>query len=214
MVRKIRRILAFACTAVLFFSGCQKKADPNVAETQFWTSWPKLDYGSMASEKLEVQPWYSGRCEDTSGYTMAETKDGYYLMQQNVLYYADKKDLSTWLPVCNKPACSHGYNEIGCNARMSWFLIKNGRIYFPDHVGSYPQLNSTNRSGYAIYSRALDGTDVKLEYFNEEMLSSAQGGGEGYVIFTAEHFVNYVARINADGSCTMQCHREHRQVLQ
>ena len=206
MLHKIRHILVFLSIALLF-SGCQRKEDANISETQFWNSWPRINYGIMQSERLEVQPWYSGRCEATSGYTMAETKDGYYLMQQDCLYYADKADLTTWLPVCNKPTCSHSYTETSCNAHISCFLIKDGRIYFPGLVTSYPQLNPTNRSGYAIYSRALDGSDVKLEYYNEDLLASVHGGGEGYAIFTAEHFVNYNVRLNGDGTYTLLCHR-------
>ena len=85
-------------------------------------------------------------CATTSNYSMAETEDGIYTSFLGHLYYADKDNLSTWTPVCNKPNCDHSLKALACDARISGggFYLHQGRIYYCDsdsnHGGSYDLL--------------------------------------------------------------------------
>ena len=79
------------------FSGCdaEEKA-PAPIGSAVWETMPQLTYGTMEYEKLAILPWNSGRCEATSYDTLAETNQGFYLIDaSNRLLYADKADLLT-----------------------------------------------------------------------------------------------------------------------
>ena len=41
-------------------------------------------------------------CAQTSAYLMAETETGFYYTTGNILYYADRADLTQWAPVCSR----------------------------------------------------------------------------------------------------------------
>lgn len=100
-------------------------------------------------------------CATTSNYSMAETEDGIYTSFLGHLYYADKDNLSTWTPVCNKPNCDHSLKALACDARISGggFYLHQGRIYYCDsdsnHGGSYDLL---------ILSISPSGGDRKIEH--------------------------------------------------
>lgn len=101
-------------------------------------------------------------CGETSGYQMAETANGYYLNLNRTLYYADKTDLSTWVPVCNEPDCSH--NRPSCSAKMvcDEFYLQDGRIYTIKHKCDVVPLSVDN--SYVLVSFAPDGTDLTVEF--------------------------------------------------
>lgn len=56
-------------------------------------------------------------CATTSSYSMAESEDGIYTSFLGHLYYADKDNLSSWTPVCNKPNCDHTQKALECDAK-------------------------------------------------------------------------------------------------
>ena len=194
---------AALCACVLMLCGCgQEKQSGGAAGSEYWISWPALNMGIMEQEKLTVQPWNSGRCEASSNLYMAETENGYYLYCLEHLYYADKTDLSKWVAVCSKPNCEHAGTE-ACDAYYAdgQFILTNGRIYFEGYVPNYQEVYNNKAAGYALYSRALNGSDMRLEYVNEDMLIT--NGGVCTGMLTAEYWLCGSAEMNPDGSSTV-----------
>ena len=210
MKRNVLRILALLLIAALL-GGCG--GDQEITESLIWESAPALNFGTMEYEKLSVEPWYSGRCEATSPYSMfAETELGYYMVGMSMLFYADKSDLSLWVPVCNKPECTHptrywDYTMPRCNAKIHNFVIRDGRIYFPETADklwdNYQEIAKSN--GICIASRALDGTDLRLEYQNEDLIVG--GGGHHSYLLNRKHCLFFTNKLNKDGSYTAQIFR-------
>lgn len=99
-------------------------------------------------------------CAITSDGQMAETENGYYIYQWHHLFYADKSDLTNWMPVCNEPDCEHC--DESCPAKMSpyGFWLRNNRIYSLRNTAAIEEEPTTAE---AIYSMAPDGTDLRLE---------------------------------------------------
>lgn len=132
---------------LLCFAGCGKAAPPE----------------SPRSVSLQT-------CAETSGLEMAETENGYYSLFDGLLRYADKSDLTSWVPVCNKPDCEHTDDACPAYVRQQFFYLKDNRIYTtrsPIAIASangehIPQ--SQRLSDAAVYSTALDGTDMRMEY--------------------------------------------------
>ena len=205
-IRGKRLWILFLIIAV-FFSGCGKEKSGGHTGSQQWTKWPQLSYGTMESEKLQPEQWDSGRLEETSQYTMAETELGYYMLHNSMLYYADKSNPERMIPVCNIPKCKH--DPHGCDAHYSGgnILVRNNRIYFADHTRNQPEIYQTKSSGFVIASKALNGTNVRLEYKNEDMLNTESSGGLIIQWFNGEHWIYNVAKLNKDGSHTLQCYR-------
>lgn len=100
-------------------------------------------------------------CATTSSYSMAESEDGIYTSFLGHLYYADKDNLSSWTPVCNKPNCDHTQKALECDAKISGsgFYLQQNRIYYCDsdsnYGGSYDLL---------ILSMSPSGGDRKIEH--------------------------------------------------
>lgn len=212
MKQKMLNILSLLCIAALLFSGCTgPQKEPDITESLIWESAPALNFGTMTHEKLKVEPWYSGRCEATGNSLFAETELGYYLSLYGKLYYADKADLSFWVPVCNQPDCTHSmnwsYGQPRCNSHINSFLIRDGRIYFAEKASilweHYSVVSSTD--GFCIASRALDGTDLRFEY-KDDTMNSNEGGSFGYTL-NQKYFQYSVSALNLDGSSTYRLYR-------
>lgn len=77
---------------------------------------PLCGCGTQTAEGGEKAAY--ARCAETSEYHMAETEQGFYMMSGGYLYYADKTDVSKWMPVCSKPNCTHDGNTEGCDAAL------------------------------------------------------------------------------------------------
>ena len=162
--------LFLAMLLVFAMAGCQEKAPAEQASigSQYWKQYPALEAGSFHKEPLAVQPWNCGRLEATSYEKMAETQNGYYLVYMNYLFYADKTDLSRWIPVCSQPDCSH--TERGkCTAIVlnDRIIVKDNRLFTTAESGTYPEIYDGNHATVVI-SLQGDGTDPKLEYVLEE----------------------------------------------
>lgn len=166
--------LLFILVLCLLLAGCEEETVPKITESVVWETAPALQYGTMESEKLAVEPWYCGRAEFTGRNRWAETELGYYFMYAGNLYYADKVNLANWVPVCNQPDCRHSlswsYGQVKCNAQLGGneFLIRDGRIIFKADVLQYQELVPGTEFGLGLFSRALDGTQPKLEYNSQE----------------------------------------------
>ena len=216
----MKRLFRMLLSLCFFFSfvGCAEKvpAEPLPSEIQHWDTMPSLTYGVLESEALEILPWYSGRCETSSHYWLAETKDGYYWNYSNsVLCYADKTNIDTWVPVCSKPNCSHGFGGT-CQAAFSYntFFIRDGRIWFADKASKYPGLYQGKQAPVALLSRAADGSDLRLEYVLEDALN-APGDVVSYsMILTPEHFLYSQINMGQQGDYYGRCYRVTSEGIQ
>jgi len=99
MKRTVSILLVMLMTLAML-AGCAEEipetpTEPQPGESLVWETMPKLTYGVMEYEKLEMLPWYNGRAEATGSYRWAETAQGYYRLntENMVLTYADKADL-------------------------------------------------------------------------------------------------------------------------
>lgn len=174
---------------------------------------PKLNYGVLACEKLEVLPWYSGRTEATSFNWMAETEAGYY---QNWLYlmYADKTDLAGWTAVCKNPGCGHTNERCSAYTSYEYFVIKDNRIYTVSSTVGLPDYYRGDAQ-FILMSMDPDGDNRKLAYAIERQDRSStpraiQSVALPYGYFYSEYVLNtdgthtqYVYRIQEDGTQTV-----------
>ena len=207
MKHYVYRILLLLLVTAVLLSGCGKEKSGGHTGSQQWTKWPQLSYGTMASDKLQLEQWNSGRLEETSQYTMAETELGYYMLHNGMLYYADKTDLNRLVPACNIPKCGHDPHMCVAHYMGTNIFVQNDRIYFTEYTYNIPELYQTKATGVVIASKALDGTDVRLEYKDENMFSPDSGGHMIIQWFNGEYWIYHIAKLNKDGSYTLQCYR-------
>ena len=144
-------------------------------------------------------------CAESSNFRMAETETGYYLAQNAVLYYADKSDLTAWVPVCKDPDCNH--RSPTCSVQMAHlsFRLADNRLYM---------LRTPEKTDPAewLYSTAADGTDLRVEY---EILSS-RGTSCRSFIFTSDAIYANQSAMQKDGTFHNQIIRtdgSHTEVL-
>lgn len=171
MIKKFIKWLFPILVTLLVFSGCAQEEPESTEPFITWDNIPQLTYGQMEYEKLSVLPWYSGRTETSTLHAMIETELGYYMIYNfNNLFYADKADLSNWVPVCNKPDCEHK-EAIGCLSQCHrWVWMRDGRLYFRENTGDTPHLYQSGGRGQLVVSTLPDMTDKRLEYVNEDTL--------------------------------------------
>lgn len=190
-------LVTFACLllAILLFA-CGSQEIPGESSGNTLTQ--DLHYGKFTQSTLSLLPWNSGRCEITSNYTMAETEAGYYLVNDQYLWYADKTDLSNWVPVCSRPECDHKKGtDCSANIRSNSIVIKDGRIF---HLQStrHSNLYPGNAVGVVLASMALDGTDQRIEYVLEEAISTQEGGSQS--LLTPDYWLCQTCYIDAQGN--------------
>lgn len=203
MKRTVRWIASLLAALLLLLPGCQEQAeDPAITESLHWETMPALTYGQMEYEKLKVEPWYCGRAEATGFNRWSEAKDGIYYSYGMTLMYADKAGIGLWVPVCSKPICNHAQNNITCHGYIGWgtFLIHNNRIYFTEITTMFPEYANGELPQTALFSRALDGTELRMEQKLEDT-SNTNGGSQKSIIIGSSWLYN-TERMNADGSYT------------
>lgn len=202
------RVVAAALLTIFLLSlwGCGKDDVPTVTDTYE----AELVYGVFETEKLEVLPWNSGRCEATTANRMIETEDGYYYLcsSLNMLYYADKIDLNYWVLVCNKPACYHykrhewgAEKAFDCNADIDgqWIIRQNGRIYHSESSGRFELPVVIKGIGNIIVSTAMDGTDKRFEYVIEELVMGSGSGITGGRLI-GDQWIQCISEMDFDGN--------------
>lgn len=140
-------VICFFVLSLMLFSGCNRESTQTAAPVTY------------------------DLCAATSNYTMAETEDGFYMSYFGHLLYADKTDLRKWVPVCNKPNCTHGLNSFGCDAAIAGgFRLHQGRIYYCDSDSDYG-----GSDDIVIVSMSASGGDRKVEHLisfpNQEHIS-------------------------------------------
>ena len=208
MYTQMTRIIALLCAVALCLVGCQQqpKEDPSITESQLWETMPALTYGQMEYEKLKEEPWYCGRAEATGGNVWAEVDSGYYLSMGGYLRYSDRTAVLNWVPLCSKPNCSHTGHYPSCNAFINWdqFFIHDGRIYFVSQFAFYRDLITVKGDGLALFSKAMNGTDVKLEMLLEDAVVTNGGSLDSQVV--GSYWIHGGEKLNADGSCTAFCY--------
>ena len=94
-------------------------------------------------------------------------------------------------------------NIRSCNALLdgSTFLIRDGRIYYATSTGGKNEaLYLEEGSTRVIASRALDGTDLRLEYYIDDAIMPA--GGSQIDMLTAESWMLNITIFNPDGTYT------------
>jgi len=206
MKRKLSLLLALI---TLLMCGCAQEEEGPALGSQVWQT-PQLTYGVMEYEKLQVLPWNSGRCEATSFGFMAESKMGYYTNAgYRQMLYADKSDLSNWVPLCNKPNCGHvsmdgwSLGQIVCNSEI-WgpFTVRDGRIWYI--WGPYGKEYEGIEGTQALMSMAPDGSDKRIECMMGTTAHTLKTDG-AYANFH-ETLYNMV-EITADGSWVGHCYR-------
>ena len=204
-------ILTLLACLILCSCGEQQPEEPVITESLVWEEAPQLNHGVLEYEKLTAQPWYCGRLEFTGHAYWAETELGYYCSNSGdpSLYYADKINLSNWVPVCNKPNCVHTRNILGCNSHLGWgpFVIRDGRICYPDMSGGKNEVTYLpDRHGTPIIcSRAPNGTDHRIDYYIEAVNFSSAGGAS--MIFTPEYWLVCASVFNPEGTYTHRIYR-------
>lgn len=211
MKQQTIRIIACFCLISLLLTGCGKQeTGPGAMGSEVWKEMPKLTYGVLESESLEVLSWNNGRLEATSRNRMAETENGYYLVNAPYIYYADKKDLDNWFPVCNKPDCHHDSKDEQnreCNAFLdaSFIVINNNRLFYDTDSRQYPHLNVYKDSGLFLMSMAADGTDKQVAYTLEEAAFSGEGMYSSFL--TSKNWVYYADYMGKDGKMIRNLYR-------
>lgn len=119
---------------ILLLSGCsavaedEKTDESHAAATVSTEQRPEQD----TTESVLTVPAHASdpdtRCAVSGRGKMLETETGYYLIHNTMLFYADKSDLSRWVPVCAKPDCQH--NDSGCYAVLvDRIWMSGGRLF-------------------------------------------------------------------------------------
>ena len=203
MNRRFLRILALLLGFLLLLPGCGKEEQQDmIPDSGAWKDIPQLNFGTLEYEKLSKLPWDSGRADATGNYRIAETADGLFLLVglQQILYFADKGDLQTWVPVCGKPNCGHASSPRSCDAFVSGnsFLFHDGRIVFSAILSQRRHLYPGNANGTALLSKNIDGSDTRLEYVIEDGMIDHGGSMCDYL--SPDCWIYNVAQLQRDGT--------------
>ena len=209
------QMFALLCAVMLLLPGCQIEEEaPGITESLEWEV-PQLNYGILEYEKLEMLPWYSGRTEATSFYSMAETGNGYYKIDYQNLFYADKANLASWVPVCDNPSCGHSTERCSSFIAYQHFAIRDGRIYITQKASGLPD-HYQGDMAVILMSMDMDGNNRQLAYaFERQDPSSTPRAMMGDIsplgFLYAENVLNtdgtytrYLYRVNEDGIATVR----------
>lgn len=115
-----------------------------------------------------------------------EIENGYYMIANGYIYYADKTNLEAWVLLCNDPNCSHHY----CTAaeHMGQIQYQKDRLWYCTTNGTDPTRYET--SGHYLISVAQDGSDKRWEYnFQEEKIGKKNGGAVGLEVYSGGYMV-------------------------
>ncbi len=172
---------------------CDPGAETPVETTEVPTT-PKSDFQAPAGElgtapDMGISP--EERCGLTGNAMAAETEAGYYMVRSDMLFYADKVDLTNWVPVCNDATCIHAPGDLTCNANLRnspFWMTEEGLYHYADMIG-YEDLDS-----HSFIRRNFDGSVPTVVYTSPhyEMLpgaASGTGGGTGNSYLTSYVFL-------------------------
>lgn len=145
----------FLCIVLIGIMGCSIKPDTNLEENLI--------------------------CNETSNGKMAELENGFFLVFNNFLYYADKDNLEKWSVVCNKPECMH--TDDTCNGSLQTSTTiwqKDGELY-EMKFGRFSEDSQ-------IFNIATDGSGIKNVY-SLPIEKNVNGGGKA--TFQDQFIVRY-----------------------
>lgn len=178
----MKRVIAlFLIGAALFgIGGC--KQEPSVARVASGGEEKAYELLELETGKLSTVPLDTAgplsRCAYTGRNFTAETEQGYYYCVYSTLYYCDKGNMTKWVPVCNKPECSHTPESINCDAHIEEFVIDGDVIYYycdaedaPFYLPGYEHAR-----GFLLAKMNLDGSGKELAYVVKHALQGEQGG--------------------------------------
>lgn len=191
---------------ILILTGCVTQKHGGAGSTS-WEKMPAVAFGVLKSEMLSIQPWNSGRAEETSQYALAESEKGFFFLWNNYLYYSDKTQPELWVPICNDPDCDHQDAVAGCSAILytDRILVKDGQIIFSDEISANQHLYKGNGGGRALMSMSSNGDDLKLLYYIEDSL--LHDAGMVNEILHSTYWLYQVTSRNQSGdtSSTLYC---------
>lgn len=195
------RICFLLSMLFLCLTGCGNR-EPALPANDGGEPWvvPTLTYGVMAYDRLEILDWDERRLEETSFCNFAESETGYYMVHDNILFYADKSNLDLWVPVCSSPDCGH--LDYSCGARVQYFeiLYRSGRLYY-QVSNDLAQGYYNGESRIILASMAENGKNRKYVYsLPEECFKNMVGHG---TLLTPECLYLTVTVLNPDGSRTV-----------
>ena len=198
-------MLCLLLSAVLLLPlfGCAKE-EPEVTVYPY-TEYPEPVFtpGTLESDLLTVENGNYERANRTGGTYFLEVGTGYYCMRgSGFLYYADKTDLSNWVPVCADPTCKHTERS-NCAAQTFGAFLSNDRLFYvsmeyEDYKHLFSKADSVPRA--VLCSVALDGTDLRVEHYFDDTLSLV-GGASTYCLFPDGYMLG-VLLFNTDGTYT------------
>lgn len=194
-------ILILICMSLLVLSSCKEKTIAGQIGSEAWATMPALTYGSMENAQLAVLDWNCGRLEATSDHRMVESSNGYYYLSMGRIFYADKADLSVWVPVCSKPDCDHLSVDCRALASSNSIAAQNGRLYFSD-MGN---LSDSAYAGSYIVSTAADGTDKQLAYAIDDMFLAEENMTRDFIFDGA--WLYYLQTIDTQGNTIQTLYR-------
>lgn len=142
-------------------------------------------------EKYSIDP--DRRCAVTGRGKMAETKEGFYFLHEGMLFYADKSDMSLWVPVCMKANCEH--DQFSCySTGINSIWLEDNRLYC-----------ATDPSHGEVSEIGLDGSFLKVVY--TEPLLDVPPGRAVTDVGRWDSYCMLISYMEADGSW-------HNSVLQ
>lgn len=167
MKKKFIKIAMLLCSMLIV--GCSSTKDSNV--------------------NSEPDPYLS--CNVTSYGIMSELESGYFFVDEDLLFYADKNDLSNWVEVCNKPDCVHVDDDI-CNAYLDYMdriVQKNGKLY--------GIARGNMKEGIYIYEMDIAGNGRKPVYTISDTVEKYISSYTNATF--QDRFVTYFGCLNEDG---------------
>lgn len=184
------------CLFLAFFLfGCQDASTPETETTG--ESLPQ----ALLSERLSVEEGNFSRANKTGRGNFFEIESGYYYVHNRFLYYADKTDLTNWVPVCIDPECTHDDNSVFCTADTHYgMFLSDNRFYFVADTQLYPHLypGDPDVCGFMLCSMAYNGTDLRFEHLFEEAL--APGGSMLNAAIFPDGYALFASILDLDGS--------------
>ncbi len=176
---------------------CEPGAVAPVESTEAPTA-PKSDFQAPTGElgtapDMGISP--EERCSVTGNAMLAQTESGYYMLRDSTLYYADKTDLTNWVPVCNDATCNHAPGNFACNAYLGgspFWLREDGIYYYAESIGV------DSLDNFYFIRRNFDGSVPTTVYTSSEyqILGPSSGTSDG----TGDSYLTSHVFLLEDGS--------------
>ena len=219
-MKKLRLLSVCLCMSILLLTACgvnsgaedtrpQGSGDPTEFAPETTEHIPEatvtIKTGTLQTTPLDEEEADLSRCNRTSGGFFWEIEAGFYHVFGNKLYYADKTDLTLWVPVCSKPDCLHRAGDHNCGAYVqAEIMIIGDRIY-------QNEIYSPTGEIITMISTALDGTDRRTEFVLHEADEVASGGSWAKrLVMTPKYLAAFIWGLNEEGTYDIQVYTVDR----